>query len=134
MIKKLSVMSCLLLGTLDAAIVETNKNIYSENKDIIVSFYEMSGHEEDWVAIYSKGSSNDWDNVLQWDWTDGKDSGTLKFDELPKGSYEVRAFYRNSYNVEARKSFKVQDNAAPKPAVLSSPLLPLTCRACGRRA
>ena len=113
MIKKISTISCLLLATLNAATVHTTENTYNNDEKIIVSFYEMLGDEEDWVAIYPKGSSNDWNNVVQWDWTGGAKSGTIQFNSLSKGSYEARVFYENSYNLEASKSFTVKGDAAP---------------------
>ncbi len=88
-------------------ILEINQTTYSSEESINVNFTNMSGNSEDWVAIYKKGSSNSWKNVILWDWTDGDINGSIIFEKLPVGKYEVRAFFKNSYILEAKHSFEV---------------------------
>jgi len=95
------------------ATVSTNKDSYTANEKITVDFKNMTGKNNDWIAIYSEGTSNDWDNVVSWKWTNDTENGKLTFDALPVGSYEVRAFYNNSYNLEASKKFKVEGDEGP---------------------
>jgi hypothetical protein len=90
------------------ALISTDKNQYSVDEEINVHFEHMFGDTEDWIAIYPKGSSNDWENVLDWEYTEGLKNGQIAFDELPLCQYEVRTFYRNSYSVEAKYQFNVE--------------------------
>ena len=111
MIRKIVLISLFLLGTVNAASITTDKNTYTLNESIVTTFTEMSGNEEDWIAIYPAGSDNVWANVIQWDWV-GAVNGSHTFSALPAGDYEVRAFFNNSYNLEASKSFTVEEGVA----------------------
>lgn len=87
--------------------IQTEKETYLENQPIIVNFNNMSGHQYDWIGIYPVGISSDWGNQLQWAWTEGDLNGQKEFHGLPLGTYEVRAFFNNSFNVAAISSFKI---------------------------
>ena len=88
--------------------ISTDKDQYGVDEEINVTFEHMFGDSEDWIAIYPKGSSNDWENVIDWEYTEGLKDGQFTFDELPLGQYEIRAFYKNSYTVEANYQFNVE--------------------------
>lgn len=92
-----------------ATSLSVTKESYLPTENIEVNFKEMLGHNDDWIGIYPVGSSTEWKNVLRWNWTNDVSEGKLKFEKLPIGEYEIRAFYNNSYKVEATKSFKVQE-------------------------
>ena len=62
-----------------------------------------------WVAIYPKGSSTDFANVIQWKWIAHKRQGYLTFNALPKGNYEARLFYNNSFKIAKVAPFSVVD-------------------------
>lgn len=87
--------------------VETVKNTYKEDEAIQVRVENMLGHPKDWIAIYHKGSTNEWKNVLQWNWTEGQKDTILEFHGLKTGEYEVRAFFENSYTDQAKHEFSV---------------------------
>ncbi|CAA6823308.1 MAG: No hits [uncultured Sulfurovum sp.] len=87
--------------------IETDKKVYNENEPIQVVASNMLGHHQDWIALYTKESNNEWKNVLQWEWTQGQRNSTIEFDGLRAGEYEVRAFFKNSYQDEARYAFSV---------------------------
>jgi len=89
--------------------ISTDKNQYTVDEKISVSFEHMFGNTEDWIAIYPKGTSNDWENVIDWEYTEGVKNGEITFDELPLGQYEVRAFFNNSYTLEAKSLFTIID-------------------------
>ena len=108
MIKKILLLSFVFLGIINAANINVNKNIYNTNEAILVTFSDMEAQHEDWIAIYPAESNTDWNNVLKWEWTEDVEEGTLTFDGLPEGDYEVRAFYNNSYRMEASKAFTVE--------------------------
>jgi len=93
--------------------VDTNKTTYNPNENITVSFSGMQAQNKDWIGIYPVGSSNDWANQVGWAWTNDQVEGNLNFDGLPIGDYEVRAFFNNSFNVEATHVFKVENNNNP---------------------
>jgi len=92
--------------------MSTDKHQYTVDEGISVNFEHMSGDSQDWIAIYPKGSSNDWGNVIDWEYTEGLTNGQITFDGLALGQYEIRAFFRNSYNIEANSSFTVADGLA----------------------
>ena len=108
---KMIISYFLLLGVLHATTIKTNENIYNINDSITISTTEMSGNAKDWVAIYPEGSSNAWGNVIAWSFTNGAVNYSKTFAHLDVGRYEVRAFFRNSYVLEAESSFVVQNDA-----------------------
>lgn len=87
--------------------IETRKDTYEEHEFIEVKVENMSGHAQDWVAIYPKGSSNEWENVIAWRYTNGLVGTIIGFEGLNAGEYEVRAFFKNSYQLEASHPFSV---------------------------
>ena len=113
MIKKFIIFTLLVATILNAATVDLNKDTFTQNEQIIVSFAEMTAQNDDWIAIYPEDSNNSWINVIKWQWTDDVAAGNLTFDALPVGNYEVRAFYNNSYRLKASKAFTVEVDAAP---------------------
>jgi len=109
MIKKLILLSILFINLLTAANINLAKDIFKIDEKIVVNFSDMQAKNNDWIGIYSKGTTNEWKNVLRWNWTNDLDEGVLNFDALPVGSYEIRVFYNNSYHVESKKEFVVKD-------------------------
>jgi len=95
----------------------TNKTRYTNSENIVITFAGMRAKNRDWIAIYPKGSSTDWKNVIAWHWTDDKSNGTVVFNSLPAGEYEARAFYNNSFKFEAKKEFMVIKNVTKKATV-----------------
>ena len=112
MLKKLFI-AVLFLGTLNAATLQTDKGTYTPNESVTVNFEEVVGDAQNWMAIYSEASSNEWANVIQWTWTGDDANGSHTFQALPVGEYEARVFYNNSYDVEASKKFTVEGVANP---------------------
>jgi hypothetical protein len=87
--------------------VDTTKEVYSTDEKIIAMYSNMSADDEDWIAIYPAGSSNDWENMIQWQWTNGNKAGVSNFGTLPAGEYEVRVFFNNTFDTEAKFAFSV---------------------------
>ncbi len=104
---KLFLILITLYTSLYAATVKTQKESYKQGEQIIVTIKQMLGHSEDWVGIYPANSNNDWENVLSWSWTGGVKNAEIKLDGVVAGEYEVRAFYRNSFDLEAKYAFSV---------------------------
>jgi len=95
---------------LEGASISTTKANYTPNESIIVNYNHMSGDPKDWIAIYPKEKNNEWKNVIEWKWTEGKIEEKTIFNKLPEGEYEIRAFFRNSFTLESKSSFKVIDS------------------------
>ena len=109
MIKKL-ILNGLLLASMVQSLVAANVGTRSEHQlgeKILVTFHNMEAKNRDWIGIYSQGASNDWENVIAWKWTGDTTDGSIIFDSLPWGRYEVRAFYNNSFHTEATTRFKI---------------------------
>ena len=113
MIKKIIYITFFFISALTSAdatvTVDTSKDIYQPSEQIIVNFDNMLGDNQDWIGIYPTGSTNDWGNVVKWAWTGGQVSGTKSFAPLPVGTYDVRLFFQNSFNLEASKQIVVED-------------------------
>jgi len=110
--KKIIISLMLTLSLINATTITTQKTNYSIGDNIIISYSDMLGDSEDWIGIYEKGSSTDWENMKKWDWTDGKANGTLSLgtDGLAPGDYEIRAFFENLFNIEASFDISIQNN------------------------
>ena len=93
-------------GAVNTAI-QTSKNQFTAGEAIQVTLTNMAGNNNDWVGIYPVGSNNDWGNVLSWKYTNGAINGNLAFAGIPVGNYEVRAFFNNSFALEATGAFSV---------------------------
>ncbi len=113
MFKRIIYITFLLIGILNAATITSDKDSYTNNESILVNFSEMTGLHDDWIGIYRQGSESNWGNVVAWHWTGDTSNGTVTFENLPVGQYEIRAFYNNSYNLEANKSISVTGNVDP---------------------
>jgi len=90
------------------ASLQTSKSEYNDSEKIIISFKDMLGDKRDWIALYPKGSSLNSKNIIEWKYTDGLKDGTITFNKLPKGEYQVRAFFNDSYILKADKEFIVR--------------------------
>jgi len=87
--------------------VTTNKALYTSNENIVATYRGTTDGEEDWIAIYPKNSTNAWANVIEWRWIRGQVDGKTVFPKLPSGEYEVRVFFNNTFQDEAKKAFRV---------------------------
>ncbi|CAA6808843.1 MAG: No hits [uncultured Sulfurovum sp.] len=115
MMKKLLILTFILLLQFTHAMTLTpSKTVYSTNDAIKITFNDMTGLNQDWIAIYPETSNNDWKNVMRWNWTDDRVSGSVTFSSLPAGNYEARAFYNNSYTMELSQKFSVTQEGAVK--------------------
>jgi len=91
----------------NVAQLSTSKNRYNVNEDITVKIVNQEKDNQNWIGVYSENASNDWGNVVVWDWTKGKKNVIL--DGLSIGHYEARLFYNNSFRDEAKVRFSVTD-------------------------
>ncbi len=105
--------SSVKLCNINYAEILLDKMSFEPSEDIYINFKNLPGNKKDWIAIYPKGSSNDWKNVLRWDFTDSKIDGKKHFKKLPVGFYEARLFFNNSYKLEKNIIFKVEGESIP---------------------
>ena len=112
MFKQFIFIGIFSISILSAVTITTNKDLYSNNQQIVVTYADIESQDHDWIGIYPADKSNDWGNQVQWNWTDDKEEGTITFPPLVAGTYDVRLFYNNSFNLEASKQFVVDANGA----------------------
>ena len=92
------------------AYISVDKTSFTVKEDISVFITGMSGDKKDWIGIYPVGTSNAWENVVSWIWTDGANDTSIQLPKIAQtGLYEARAFFKNSYNLEATsKVFEIK--------------------------
>ncbi len=107
--KKFILFFVLNIYMLQAAAISTSKPEYNSGEPIKVHISEMIGLNQDWVGIYLKDLSNDWENVISWAWTQDIENGDVTLSGVESGLYQARAFYNNSFKTEAVADFKVKE-------------------------
>ncbi|MEI7586922.1 hypothetical protein [Runella sp.] len=85
--------------------VSLSKSVYPPNERIVVNFSGFSGNAKDWISIAQPGSADD--KYILWQYTNGKQSGTVDFAGLPEGNYEVRSYFNNESVIKSRYAFTV---------------------------
>ena len=101
----------LFVSMLNATTLQTVKNIYTPQENIVITVDGMQGSDTDWIGIYPVDANNDWGNIVRWGWTGGIVNGDVELAGIPEGEYEARAFFENSFNLEATIAFSVEGNA-----------------------
>ncbi|MBC7885273.1 MAG: hypothetical protein H7X99_07345 [Saprospiraceae bacterium] len=90
----------------------TNKEVYLPDEAINVTYTNFMGSTADWISIAPHGSPDN--DLSNWKFTDGKQSGTISFNGLKEGKYEARGYYNNQYKVMARHAFTVSKTISPQ--------------------
>ncbi|MGB4848139.1 MAG: hypothetical protein WBP41_09495 [Saprospiraceae bacterium] len=85
--------------------VTPSKSIYAPGEKIIISFSGFQGAEKDWIGIAVKGLADD--KYTVWQYTGGGSGGTITFDGMLYGEYEVRGYFNNGEVVKARTPFRI---------------------------
>lgn len=97
---------CIALFTFSfAQSVSLTKSVYAPGERIVVNFSGFSGNAKDWISIAQPGSADD--KYIVWEYINGNRSGSVSFNGLPYGNYEIRGYYNNESVIRARASFKV---------------------------
>ena len=88
--------------------LKTLKDVYKPNEIVSIKVNAVLSGDQDWVGVYPKNKNNSWSNVIAWNWV-GQGNTALIRDKkpMPVGEYEVRLFFHNSYQDEARYQFHV---------------------------
>jgi len=93
-------------------------SIYYYKKDTGCGYENRPANAKDWIAIYKKGASSDWKNVLKWAWVKdlkGYAPCDMKHEYrgvkkgLKKGSYVARLFKNNSYITNQSLEFNIEN-------------------------
>lgn len=93
-----------------AQTVSTQKQIYPPGENIIVNYSGFPGNPKDWIAIAPVSYKDD--QASYWYFTDGKQSGAMPFPGLAEGTYEVRGYFNNTYEVKSRYQFTVSNSGS----------------------
>ena len=101
----LGTLFILLFNSAFAQSISLTKSVYSPGERIVVNFSGFPGNAKDWISIAQPGSNED--KYIVWEYTNGNRSGSVSFNGLTYGDYEIRAYYNNEYKIKARVSFKV---------------------------
>jgi hypothetical protein len=88
--------------------IKLSKTEYNQNEKIDVNYSNMPGNAKDWIGVFKANDKDE--NYIQYFYTNANKSGTLSFNTLPVGNYEVRVYFNDSYKVEGKTSFSVQGN------------------------
>jgi len=117
------------LNTLNAASMSSAKDVYKLGETIQIKVKGLEYHPKNWIALYPKGKSSAGSNVIRWKWTKETTDGVFFFKTvgnvvskpyLPKGDYEARVMYNNSYTPAVSVSFSVGDEKPQGTAKLIS--------------
>ncbi len=94
--------------TASAQTVRTEKRAYAPSESIVVFYHAFPGFGRDWVTIVPVGTRAD--RYAQTVYTGGSSDGSLRFNGLSAGEYEVRGYFnwpKGGYNIRARSAFSV---------------------------
>ncbi len=104
----LAILVCLFLS-LPLLVTGQNlsipKTIFAPGEKIAVNYSGFQGSGKDWISIAAKGLADD--KYTVWQYTPGGSSGTVTFDGMAYGEYELRGYYNNEWTVRTRVSFRV---------------------------
>jgi hypothetical protein len=91
--------------------VTTNKSVYEVGEDIIVTYVNAEARMATWIALAE--TSSGLSSYITWSRTDGTSDGSVIFDGLSTpGTYKVRLFFNNVYDLAADVEFEVQGGQA----------------------
>lgn len=88
--------------------ININNATPAPNERIQFNLSGILSGDQDWVGIYPKNASNAWGNVLTWNWAENRE---VTLTGVPVGEYEARLFFNNSFDLEAKVAFTVENNA-----------------------
>jgi len=109
--QKILYVSLLFIYTLNAATIETEKDTYTIDENITVSFGDLKGQDDEWMAIYPEDSDNNFGNIISWKLTNATVDGNVTFNALPIGTYSIKIFEGSTFLIE--KEIIVEGNGAP---------------------
>jgi hypothetical protein len=119
MIKRILLLLAFMISTSMALEVTTYHKYVNGAIDVMVKYKDgdIGDRSKDWIAVYKKGSSTEWKNVITWSWLSALPSdqpypaaGHLFEDAhiVEPGEYVIRLFRHNSYNIEKSVDFTIK--------------------------
>src|SRR5688500_246181 len=99
------------------AVVRPQKATFAEGEPIVVAFEGFPGNAQDWIDLSATGTPDA--SYGPYKYTEGQAAGTLQFDALAPGTYEIRGRFNNGYDVQARATFTVEPMATPRDLLVS---------------
>ena len=99
-------------------VIESNKDFFIVGEHIEAHFSGLDSYGSDWIGIFQSNAPND--EYFYWKYTDGTQENNYNFLEsgyvnfspvtLPTGSYELRLFYNNDYELIDSYPFTIIDS------------------------
>jgi len=106
----------LLIGFFITLQAQPNFEISSKTGSYIIFNSEQA--PKAWIGLYKKGTSNDWENVLAWEWVTSSQTKISNISHFKEGDYQARLFFNNSFNSLASIDFHVGKNPGNQEAHL----------------
>ncbi len=93
-----------------APTIATQEQTYAPRDTVSVTIGGTLSDDRDWVGVYPAAASNDWGNVIAWNWvSSGENILNKDMKGMPAGEYEVRLFFHNATDVaKAKAGFSVE--------------------------
>ena len=84
------------------------KNVFKSSEAIIVNYKNMPESRYCWISVAKSGAAEN--QFTSYDWTQSRKDGQMFFEglNLAPGTYEVRAHFSRSNNINKRSFFKVE--------------------------
>jgi hypothetical protein len=82
--------------------VTTDASSYQSGSTVTVTYTNMAGLAQDWIAIAHAGAPDT--QYVQYVFTGGQVNGTAQFSGLANGTYVARAYFNNTFNKEAESA------------------------------
>jgi hypothetical protein len=79
--------------------------------DLIIT---SSNADEAWVGIFRKDVPSERENILNWKWVRADNKSYFNTNSLENGVYEARLFFQNSYDLEAKVEFTLNQDDIPQ--------------------
>ena len=101
----LACIFCICLSPSFSQSVSLSKTVFTPGERIAVTYSGFPGNQADWISIAKAGSPDP--QYISWVYTEGNRSGTMTFDGLSYGDYEVRGYYNGENTIRTRMQFRV---------------------------
>jgi len=92
--------------------LESRKVAYDPFELIHADFINMRGTASDWIGIFPVGADNQKASAIQWKYAKSLVNGSLNFNGLAVGTYEMRAYFSTLHKETI--VFNVQDTVVTK--------------------
>ena len=92
--------------------ISTKHQLYKTTEIVWIKLDNKPGNKTDWIGIYPKKSSSEWENAIAWKWAKNDSSKYptwYDFSIFKPGEYEARFFLNNTFKAEKTVSFIITD-------------------------